>query len=326
MSGKKHIRFDWAMKRLLRNKANFVILEGFLSELLKKDIIIQEILESESNQPEENTKYNRVDILVKDSKGNFMLIEVQNEKEDDYFHRMLFGQARLISERLNSGDLYGKLTRIYSINIVYFPLGVGQDYIYKSNGNFKGLHHNDTLELTDKQKRLYNVEEVSEIFTQYYILKVNAFNDIAKDTLDEWIYFLKNSEIKDNFTAKGLNEAKSALRIDDLSPSEKEEYEIYIKSARIRESEIRTAFTDGIIEAERNFKEKLSVAEQKIELERKQKEEERRQREIAENKASEAQNQIAMAVKAMFKQNTLVSEIAVIFGKSEDEIKNMLES
>ena len=29
-----YIRFDWAMKRLLRNKANFAVLEGFLTTLL----------------------------------------------------------------------------------------------------------------------------------------------------------------------------------------------------------------------------------------------------------------------------------------------------
>ena len=35
---KKLVRFDWAMKRLLlQNKANFDILEGFLSELLHED-------------------------------------------------------------------------------------------------------------------------------------------------------------------------------------------------------------------------------------------------------------------------------------------------
>ena len=33
-SPRKLITFDWAMKRLLRSKANFEILEGFLSELL----------------------------------------------------------------------------------------------------------------------------------------------------------------------------------------------------------------------------------------------------------------------------------------------------
>jgi len=44
------ISFDWAMKKLLRSKANFDILEGFLSELLKENLTILEILESESNK------------------------------------------------------------------------------------------------------------------------------------------------------------------------------------------------------------------------------------------------------------------------------------
>ena len=57
---KQLVRFDWAMKRLLRQKANFVILEGFLSELLGEDILIRNILESESNKESEFDKYNRV--------------------------------------------------------------------------------------------------------------------------------------------------------------------------------------------------------------------------------------------------------------------------
>ena len=48
-----YIRFDWAMKRLLRNKANFVVLEGFLTTLLNEKIIIRKLLESESNQEDE---------------------------------------------------------------------------------------------------------------------------------------------------------------------------------------------------------------------------------------------------------------------------------
>ena len=46
----KYIRFDWAVKRLLRNKANFGVLEGFLTVLLGETIRIVEILESEGNQ------------------------------------------------------------------------------------------------------------------------------------------------------------------------------------------------------------------------------------------------------------------------------------
>ena len=47
MPPRKLISFDWAMKKLLRSKANFDILEGFLSELFKEDIHILEVLESE---------------------------------------------------------------------------------------------------------------------------------------------------------------------------------------------------------------------------------------------------------------------------------------
>ena len=57
--GKQLIRFDWAMKKLLRNKANFGILEGFLSELLSEDILIHHILESEGNKEEESDKDGR---------------------------------------------------------------------------------------------------------------------------------------------------------------------------------------------------------------------------------------------------------------------------
>ena len=43
------VRFDWAMKNLLRNKANYDIVEGFLCALLENnDLEVIEILESES--------------------------------------------------------------------------------------------------------------------------------------------------------------------------------------------------------------------------------------------------------------------------------------
>ena len=64
-----YIRFDWAMKRLLRDKANFAVLEGLMTTLLGEKITIRKLLESESNQENEYDKYNRVDILAEDSRG-----------------------------------------------------------------------------------------------------------------------------------------------------------------------------------------------------------------------------------------------------------------
>ena len=120
-----YIRFDWAMKRLLRDKANFAVLEGLLTTLLDEKITIVRMLESESNQEEEYDKYNRVDMLAENSKGELILVEVQNNNEYAYFQRMLFGTSKLITEYIKRGEGYEKVRKVYSINIVYFSLGSG---------------------------------------------------------------------------------------------------------------------------------------------------------------------------------------------------------
>ena len=109
MNGENYIRFDWAMKRLLRNKANYVVLEGFLTSLLGKKFKIHRFLESESNQEDENDKYNRVDILAESENEQLCIIEVQNSREQTYFHRMLYGVSKWI-EFLKTGSISSKAT------------------------------------------------------------------------------------------------------------------------------------------------------------------------------------------------------------------------
>jgi predicted transposase/invertase (TIGR01784 family) len=237
---KKLIRFDWAVKKLLRNKANFAILEGFLSELLFDDIRIEKILESEGNQETEDDKYNRVDILTQNSKNELIIVEIQNTYEIDFFHRMAFGASKALTENLSLGQAYSEIKKVISINIVYFDLGQGQDYVYKGSTNFLGLHEKDTLTLSDKQKIAFSKEKVSDIFPEFYIIKVNKFNDVAKDTLDEWVYFLKNSEVKDEFKAKGLKEAGEVLDYMRLPQDDQFSYNRYLDYLHYKASEILT--------------------------------------------------------------------------------------
>lgn len=242
----KLIRFDWAMKKILRHKANYGILEGFLSELLRFDVTIESILESEGNKEERYDKSNRVDILVRSTKGELMLVEVQNDSEVDYFHRMLYGVSTLATEYIKEGEVYGTIRKIFSINIVYFGLGQGDDYVYEYKGNFVGTHKNDVLLPTSEQKKRYSAETVADIFPKYYILKINNFDEVAKNTLDEWIYFLKNSEVKESFTAKGLDQAKEKLLYEQLSADDKIRYKREQKEFRIAKSVEETK----LIEAE----------------------------------------------------------------------------
>ena len=217
MSRYNLIRFDWAMKRLLRDKANFVVLEGFLSELLQDNIKIHRILESEGNKEDESDKFNRVDVLAENNKKELIIIEVQNTRELYYFQRMLYGVSKAITEYIHEGDLYAEVRKVYSINIVYFDLGQGSDYIYRGVTDFRGIHSGDTLRLSTKQRNTFVKENAGEIFPEYYVLRVNEFDDRAKTPLDEWVRFLKSGIIDENTTAKGLQAARERLRVSDMS-------------------------------------------------------------------------------------------------------------
>ncbi len=246
MNNRNLIRFDWAIKRLLRNKADYTVLEGFISELLKEDIQIQIILESESNQRIDSDKYNRVDILVKNSKDELVIIEIQNQNEYDYFHRMSYGTSKAITEYISVGEPYQNIKKVYSINIVYFDLGQGDDYVYHGRTDFIGIHKADKLMLSAKQTEMLGGKiEPSQIFPEYFVIKVNQFDDVAKDTLDQWIYYLKNNEIKDEFTAKGINKAKELWRVDSLPEEEQKNYSQHLKNLRNDASRILTLKADA---------------------------------------------------------------------------------
>lgn len=245
---RKLISFDWAIKKILRSKANFCVLEGFLSELLFDDITIKEVLESESNKNSREDKFNRLDIKVKNSKDEIIIIEIQYGRELDYMQRMLYGSAKTITEYIKESDSYSEIVKVISINILYFDLGEGDDYIYKGTTSFIGLHNHSRLKLDGYQAKLYKTDNIEAIYPEYYLIKVNNFNDIAKDSLDQWIYFLKNEDVKDNFKAKGLVEAKAVLDYLKCSDEEKREYEYYKESLHYQASMYESTYVAGKME------------------------------------------------------------------------------
>lgn len=248
MRKRQLVSFDWALKKLLRSKANFVILEGFLSELLHDEIKIQNILESESNKNHEKDKSNRVDLLVKNQQEELIIIEVQYEYEVDYLQRILYGSSKVITDNIVLGDGYEQVKKVISVSIVYFDLGQGIDYIYQGTTNFIGINSHDVLQLNDTQKKMYHAKEVRDIFPEYYLLKINQFDNVAKNTLDEWIYFFKNDEIKHEFTAKGLQKAASELNTMKLSLAERKEYEQYAEDMMYQTSMVKSNYERGKVE------------------------------------------------------------------------------
>ena len=242
------VRFDWAIKRLLRHRAEHSVLNGFLTSLFGRKIEITEILESESNRDYEENKSNRVDILARDSDGSKIIIEVQNETEGSYLHRMLFGTSRLISEFLEKGHNYDEIRKIYSVNIVYFNIDEGEDFVYHGTTSFKGLHTGEPLKLPEYIRGRYEIETATEIYPEYYILKADEFNKYAVTPLEQWMHFLAHSELPENADAQGLKEAAEQLREAYLTEEERRDYFYYLDGLKSISAAIDTALYRGKME------------------------------------------------------------------------------
>ena len=251
----KYIRFDWAAKNILRNKADFVVFEGLISVLVKDKVKIVELLESESNKMSENDKYNRVDIKAKNSKGEIILVEIQQTRELDYLQRMLYGVAKAISEHILTGNTYKNVKKVFSINILYFKLGEGTDYLYHGQTTLTGVHDGDMLQLTEHEREDLKVISPENVFPEYYVIRVNEFNKLATDPLEEWVRYLKDEYISPDTTAPGLREAKERLEFLRMTPEQQRTYEHYLDTL-VRDTDVvKTKILEAEIKARKEGRE-----------------------------------------------------------------------
>jgi hypothetical protein len=122
--------------------------------------------------------------------------------------------------------------------------------VYYGKTAFNGLHLHDELKLSPTQQKKLQKEHVHQIFPEYYIIKVNNFDDIARDTLDEWIYYFKHNTLPESYKAKGLYKVQEQLKIDAMNTQEKIEYQDYMKNLVVTKGMIETAKLEGEIVGE----------------------------------------------------------------------------
>ena len=239
------VRFDWAAKRMLRDKANFGVIEGLLTVLLGEKITIDQMLESESNQNSRDDKFNRVDIKALNSKGEIIIVEIQLTRQLYYLERILFGVSKAITEHITLGSKYDSVKKVYSISILYFDLGRGSDYLYHGKTSFVGVHTGDFLQVSSKEKDAISMRTPEEVFPEYYIIRVNEFNQIATTPLEEWIAYLKDGCIREDTTAPGLAEARQKLQYLKMSKKERQDYDRHMDAIMTQNDVLDTAKMEG---------------------------------------------------------------------------------
>lgn len=224
------------------------MLEGFLTVLLGENIRILEILESESNQLSPEDKFNRVDIKARNSKDEIIIVEIQNTREIYYLERILYGVAKTITEHIGLGRIYSDVKKVYSISILYFDIGQGNDYLYHGQNTFVGVHTGDFLQVTTKEKGVIVRKLPAEIFPEYFLIRVNEFNKSAVTPLEEWIEYLKTGIIRPDTKAPGLEEARRKLIYYNLEPAERQAYDRHIDAIMIQNDVLGTAREEGLQE------------------------------------------------------------------------------
>ncbi|MBQ3689028.1 MAG: hypothetical protein II937_04085, partial [Bacteroidales bacterium] len=197
----------------------------------------------------------------------------------------LFGASKAITEQMKDGDDYGKIKKVYSISIVYYDFGVGKDYLYVGNTNFIGVHYKDELLISEKEeltlfekeqdksegkerKFKYNRHNAGNIMPTYYMIRVNSFDDNVKTAMDEWMEFLKNSEIKSDTKVPGLIEAKEVMKFDRMTKEEQDTYIRHLDAVANEKEAILTAEIRGKIEGRAEGRaegEKIGIEKGRIE-------------------------------------------------------------
>ena len=240
MQKNSYIRFDWAIKRLLRDKANFSVLEGLLTMLLCEEIRIKEIIKDEKAYCVwDDAQTDRIDIKAKDKKGDDIVIRIQNMRKLYYLERIRFGTPAFAKH------IYQEVNKVYLVSILYFDLGKGNDYLYHGQNRFIGVHTNDELLITAKEEGAIIQKLPQEVFPEYYLIRVNEFNQVAKTPLEEWVKYLKTGIIDPDTTAPGLPEAREKLRYYDMSPEERHEYDEHVNAIMIQNDVLNTAKLEG---------------------------------------------------------------------------------
>ncbi len=259
MANTKVVRFDWALKHLLRDKSNFDILEGFLSALLEDDDIkVLQILESEANQEDESDKFNRVDILIEDGNKRKIIIEIQNTRESHYLERLLFGTSKVIVDNIGLGQTFKEVAKVISISILYFNLGSGDDYLYYGTTEFRGLNTGNPLIVKEKIEKTEDFEikykfTEKKVFPEYYLIKVDKYPNIVRKKIDEWIYWFKNNQVLEGSTSKNIDKVKEKLARMNMTEEQRKVYERYVTNTVIETDMIETAKEDGKLEVARNL-------------------------------------------------------------------------
>jgi len=255
------ISFDFAIKYLLKNKGDYDIIEGFISALFASQgyppIKINALLDTESNKEELELKKSIADLVVEDGEGNKYIVEIERAYTPNFMHKACFNSSRLVVDGIYGSQDYTTIKKIFHISLLYFSTKGMQKPIYhgKTIVHEVDTKHPVDVSIANEGLVIFNTPNV---FPEYFFISVPMFDDVINTEIDEWLYVMKHSEIKQSFKSPYMAKVAERLAVIKMSAEERNEYIYYQKQSVHSQDILQAAETKG--RAEGRFKEKVEIA------------------------------------------------------------------
>ena len=259
------ISFDFAIKYLLKNKGDYDIIEGFISALFASQgyppIKINALLDTESNKEELELKKSIADLVVEDGEGNKYIVEIERAYTPNFMHKACFNSSRLVVDGIYGSQDYTTIKKIFHISLLYFstkemlkPIYHGKTIVHEVD-----TKHPVDVRIANEGLVIFNTPNV---FPEYFFISVPMFDDIINSEIDEWLYVMKHSDIKQSFKSPYMAKVAERLAVIKMSAAERNEHIFYQKQSVHSQDILQAAETKGKAEgkAEGRTEEKTEIA------------------------------------------------------------------
>ncbi len=227
MSDGNLISFDYAIQYLLKDKRDYEIVEGFISAILSSSgyppVKIKALLDSVSNKEEAGLKRSIADLVVADEQGSMYIIEIDRAYTSLFLNKACFNTSRLIVDSIASGADYSQIRKVIHINLLYFPFSNMKKPMYHGRTIFHEIdtEHPFNMHLEDMSARSF---DAANVLPEYFIISVPLFNDVVRNEIDEWLYMVKHSTVKEEFKSPYMKKVADRLSVLKMSPAEQRAY------------------------------------------------------------------------------------------------------
>jgi predicted transposase/invertase (TIGR01784 family) len=263
------ISFDFAIKYLLKNKGDYDIIEGFISALFASQgyppIKINALLDTESNKEGLEMKKSIADLVVEDGEGNKYIVEIERAYTPNFMHKACFNSSRLVVDGIYGNQDYTTIKKIFHISLLYFSTKEMQKPVYhgKTIVHEVDTKHPVDVSIANEGLVIFNTPNV---FPEYFFISVPMFDDVINSEIDEWLYVMKHSEIKQEFKSPYMAKVAERLSVIKMSSEERNEYIYYQKQSVHSQDILNAARAEGEAkgEAEGIKKTALNMLNQKL--------------------------------------------------------------